>query len=388
MRLCALLLVQAGDGLGQVYWNEPRPTRATRLLRSRRAAWRIGGGAVAPGPRTLDGAADAISRASSGGCLGIRAEVRQPSIHLERMSETNAVNAIPVRSAPPVMSTTQRRFGSAACTTRFTRFRGRGGEDPGSRSARTWGRSASSAVSCPAGVVPRCIGRRSRTEHRCSDRASAGARPPSRPPAPAEVAVTEHRTSIQFPRRGRHRARPGHAVDVPWRCRGCSARLARGCPACQSLDLLDPRLSRDLVDEGGHHGSRRSCSRAKNDDGASGISLARLSSLTSRASALMRFASLVVVPGDNPATTGTYSARPRSSTVPTRSPRPRASGECRAPQLRRVRPWCRWHHAVLSDQAHCHSRAIDRLRRCRLRRLQPPFRGPIDCRPRSHRGWC
>lgn len=51
-----------------------------------------------------------------------------------------------------------------------------------------------------------------------------------------------------------------------------------------------------IVDELKYHGSRGASSRAKNEDAANRISLARLGSRASALRALMRCASLVVVP--------------------------------------------------------------------------------------------
>lgn len=77
-----------------------------------------------------------------------------------------------------------------------------------------------------------------------------------------------------------------------------------------------------IVDELNYHGSRGSSSRAKNEDAANKISFARFSSRTSASSALMRCASLVVVPGRSPASIAAYLHQPRnvSALTPTRCP--------------------------------------------------------------------
>jgi hypothetical protein len=77
--------------------------------------------------------------------------------------------------------------------------------------------------------------------------------------------------------------------------------------AFPAAGCLDPETGPVRVDERNHHGSRGSSSRAKNEEAANRISLARFSSLTSRFSSLtsrsrslMRRASSVVVPGRLP----------------------------------------------------------------------------------------
>ena len=68
-----------------------------------------------------------------------------------------------------------------------------------------------------------------------------------------------------------------------------------------SADRLDPEPVTMIVDELNHQGSRGSSSRAKNDEAANRISLARLSSQFSASSCLILAASLVLVPGRSPA---------------------------------------------------------------------------------------
>jgi hypothetical protein len=73
------------------------------------------------------------------------------------------------------------------------------------------------------------------------------------------------------------------------------------------------------VDERGHHGSRGSSTRAKKDDAASRISLARFSSRTSACSVLIEAASVLVVPGQRPSSIWARRTHPRnvSGTTPT-----------------------------------------------------------------------
>ena len=89
-----------------------------------------------------------------------------------------------------------------------------------------------------------------------------------------------------------------------------------------AADRLDPEPVTVVVDERHYHGSRGSSSRAKNEDAANRISLARFSSRTSRSSSLIRLASDVVVPGRRPGVDLGLLHQPRSvsGTTPTRGP--------------------------------------------------------------------
>ena len=66
------------------------------------------------------------------------------------------------------------------------------------------------------------------------------------------------------------------------------------------------------LDERGHHGSRGSSSRAKKDDAASRISLARFSSRTSACSVSIDAASALVVPARRPSSILTRRTHPRN----------------------------------------------------------------------------
>jgi hypothetical protein len=66
-------------------------------------------------------------------------------------------------------------------------------------------------------------------------------------------------------------------------------------------DRLDPEPGTIGVDELDYHGSRGSSSRAKKDDAANKISLARFNSLTSRSSSLTRVDFTNATPGRVPA---------------------------------------------------------------------------------------
>ncbi|MGI8648259.1 MAG: hypothetical protein DLM55_04335 [Acidimicrobiales bacterium] len=87
-------------------------------------------------------------------------------------------------------------------------------------------------------------------------------------------------------------------------------------------DRLDAEPVPVAVDELHYHGSRGSSSRAKKDDAANKISLARLSSLTSASSFFNRAASSVLVPDRAPASMAAYLHHPRnvSGFTPTRCP--------------------------------------------------------------------
>ncbi|GEM_PF-6777384 len=61
-----------------------------------------------------------------------------------------------------------------------------------------------------------------------------------------------------------------------------------------TADRLDPESGFVIVDEGHYQGSRGSNSRAKNDETANRISLARFSSLTSASSILIRYPLLII----------------------------------------------------------------------------------------------
>src|SRR5690606_25932123 len=93
-------------------------------------------------------------------------------------------------------------------------------------------------------------------------------------------------------------------------------------PGEHAADRLDPEPVTVIVDESHYQGSRGSSSRAKNEEAANKISLARLSSRTSPSRALMRAASLVVVPGRSPASIAACRHHPRrvSGLTPTRCP--------------------------------------------------------------------
>ena len=87
-------------------------------------------------------------------------------------------------------------------------------------------------------------------------------------------------------------------------------------------DRLDPEPFPMIIDERDHHGSRGSSSRAKKDDAANKISLARFNSRTSRSSSLILAASDVVVPGRRPASISAclHHVRNVSAFTPTRGP--------------------------------------------------------------------
>lgn len=75
-----------------------------------------------------------------------------------------------------------------------------------------------------------------------------------------------------------------------------------------AADRFDPEPLTVIADERDHQGSRGSSSRAKNEDAANRISLARYNSRFYTSSCLIRTASLVVVPGRSPADTSSVLA--------------------------------------------------------------------------------
>ncbi len=138
-----------------------------------------------------------------------------------------------------------------------------------------------------------------------------------------------------------------------------------------AADRLDPKPLSVLVDERDYHDKRGSSSRAKNEEAANKISLARLSSRFSRSSSLIRTASPVVVPGRRPASMSACLHHPRkmSTLTPIRCPirttaafNDSSGSSARGlpdqphrpiPQLLRVLPRC-WHTnhpLVASDQS-------------------------------------
>jgi hypothetical protein len=103
-------------------------------------------------------------------------------------------------------------------------------------------------------------------------------------------------------------------------------------------DRLDPEPVTVIIDERDHHGSRGSSSRAKNEDAANKISLARFSSLTSASNTLILAASTVVTPGRCPKSIEACLAQPRNVSAFTPDPLPNPNDRRVQRQLRILFP--------------------------------------------------